>query len=142
MVNPVERIDLLSQIEEPAFSTLEFHESLIDIFQSLRDLHTRYLLPLFPFRGNVAFLPFLIEEFYDENDEKRANPRYVVFFISSVLKPTRTSIPISGPASRSSIGTASISRLPCGGVPTTTRGATPMPTAAGDRGTDDSSAFN
>ena len=36
-----------------------------EIFHSLRDLHTNYLLPG-PYRGRVAFLPFLVEEFFED----------------------------------------------------------------------------
>src|SRR5690606_37153901 len=42
-------------------SDLDFHREMIDILDSLRDLHTCYRLPR-PFRGKVAWLPFLIEE--------------------------------------------------------------------------------
>jgi peptidase S41-like protein len=43
-----------------------------EIFHSVRDLHTNYLLPA-PFNGKIAYLPFLIEE-YQATD----GPRYVV----------------------------------------------------------------
>jgi hypothetical protein len=35
---------------------LEFHEEMLDIFTSLRDLHTNYMLPK-PFSDNFAILP-------------------------------------------------------------------------------------
>jgi hypothetical protein len=80
--NPVERLAVLSRrLDDDAFSTLEFHEELIEIFTSLRDLHTRYALPE-PFLRQAAFLPFLVEEFYDESDTRRANRRYVVSHFS------------------------------------------------------------
>lgn len=53
---------------------IEFHKEMVDIFTSLRDLHTNYVLPA-PYRGKVAFLPFFIEQYYD-NEEKRW--RYIV----------------------------------------------------------------
>jgi hypothetical protein len=34
-------------------------------FQSVRDLHTNYLLPE-PYSGKIAYLPFLVEEYHDE----------------------------------------------------------------------------
>ena len=36
-----------------------------EIFHSLRDLHTNYLLPD-PYACRVAFLPFLVEEFFED----------------------------------------------------------------------------
>jgi hypothetical protein len=38
----------------------EFHLALTEVFTSLRDCHTNYVLPE-PYRRRVAFLPFLIE---------------------------------------------------------------------------------
>ena len=43
-----------------------------DIFHSVRDLHTNYLLPA-PFNGKIAFLPFLIEEYFEDGE-----PTYLV----------------------------------------------------------------
>jgi hypothetical protein len=76
-VNPVQRLHLLEYhlgqlLAEELPDALEFHAEMIDIFTSLRDLHTNYLLPL-PFRDATAFLPFLIEEYF-ENGE----PHYLV----------------------------------------------------------------
>ena len=42
----------------------EFHDEMISIFASLKDLHTTYVLPQ-PYRSHVAFLPFMIEECID-----------------------------------------------------------------------------
>lgn len=49
-----------------------FHAEMSEIFHSMRDLHTNYLLPP-PFAGQVAFLPFLVEEFHTDD-----GPRYLV----------------------------------------------------------------
>jgi hypothetical protein len=76
-VNPVQRLRLL-QARLDAASTQNlppgaaFHAEMSEIFHSMRDLHTNYLLPD-PYRGQVAFLPFLVEEFFD-----RGEPRYLV----------------------------------------------------------------
>jgi hypothetical protein len=48
---------------------IEFHDELSRIFNSLRDLHTVYRLP-FPFRGRVAWLPFLVEECWEKGYRK------------------------------------------------------------------------
>ncbi|MDI9396143.1 MAG: S41 family peptidase [Euryarchaeota archaeon] len=71
-VNPVQRLRLLEyhlgQTQEDQLpDALDFHAEMIDIFMSVRDLHTNYLLPQ-PFRSVTAYLPFLIEE-YIENGE-------------------------------------------------------------------------
>jgi Peptidase family S41 len=69
-VNPVQRLRLLrvrlerqtSEIMDPEWL---FHAELSGIFHSVRDLHTNYLLPS-PFAGKVAFLPFRVEEYFDD----------------------------------------------------------------------------
>ncbi|MGW8251209.1 MAG: S41 family peptidase, partial [Anaerolineales bacterium] len=48
---------------------IEFHNEMTRIFNSLRDLHTTYRLP-YPFRGKTAWLPFIIEEYW-EGDHRR-----------------------------------------------------------------------
>lgn len=64
-VNPVQRLRLLwVRLERQTPETVDpewlFHAELSEIFHSVRDLHTNYLLPS-PFAGKVAFLPFLVE---------------------------------------------------------------------------------
>jgi cytosine/adenosine deaminase-related metal-dependent hydrolase len=76
--NPVQALRLLhyriSQMPEDDLpSEIEFHQEITRIFTSNRDLHTNYLLP-FPFRQHTAFLPFVIEQFFDEQEK----PRYIV----------------------------------------------------------------
>ncbi|MBO3752775.1 hypothetical protein J5X84_42570 [Streptosporangiaceae bacterium NEAU-GS5] len=64
-INPAQRLRLLiARIDEDGAGEPEwrFHAELLDIFTSLRDLHTRYTLP-HPFSDAVAFLPFRIKEF-------------------------------------------------------------------------------
>src|SRR5215831_3608461 len=43
---------------------IEFHGQMQRIFTSVRDIHTNYTLPA-PFKNMTAFLPFLIEEYFD-----------------------------------------------------------------------------
>ncbi|MFI9206453.1 S41 family peptidase [Streptomyces sp. NPDC053048] len=69
-VNPVQRLRVLRRrLERQTEDTMPkewiFHAELSEIFHSVRDLHTNYLLPD-PFAGKVAFLPFLIEECTDD----------------------------------------------------------------------------
>jgi Peptidase family S41 len=76
-VNPVQRLRLLRarlerQTEEKMDPETRFHAEMSEIFHSVRDLHTNYLLPA-PFAGKIAYLPFQIEEYFE--DEER---RYVV----------------------------------------------------------------
>ncbi len=47
-----------------------FHDEMIDIFHSLRDLHTNYILPA-SYQGSVAFLPFLVEEYFEGRPPRR-----------------------------------------------------------------------
>jgi hypothetical protein len=75
-VNPVQRLRLLrARLERQTAQTMppewSFHAELSEIFHSVRDLHTNYLLPA-PFNGKVAYLPFEVEEYAD------GGQRYVV----------------------------------------------------------------
>jgi hypothetical protein len=68
-VNPVQRLRLMrARLERATSATLEpewkFHAEISEIFHSVRDLHTNYLLPT-PFNGKVAYLPFLVERYTD-----------------------------------------------------------------------------
>lgn len=65
-VNPVQSLRVLRRrLERQTPQTMPqewiFHAELSEIFHSVRDLHTNYLLP-YPFTGKIAFLPFQIEE--------------------------------------------------------------------------------
>jgi hypothetical protein len=81
-IDPTQRLKLLLQSLEqiPAASLpseAEFHRELTEIFTSVRDLHTNYLLPA-PFNKMTAFLPFMIEDYFDGG--KR---RYVVSHVAT-----------------------------------------------------------
>ncbi|MFI6483318.1 S41 family peptidase [Nonomuraea sp. NPDC050663] len=73
-INPVARLRLLlTRLERSEdISEWELHSELIEIFNSVRDLHTRYALPGV-FEGDVAVLPFTVKAFAD--GERR---RYLV----------------------------------------------------------------
>ena len=69
-VNPVQRLRLLrTRLERQTAETMDpewvFHAELSRTFHSVRDLHTNYILPL-PFSGKIAFLPFQVEEYFDD----------------------------------------------------------------------------
>jgi len=73
-VNPVQALRLLAQqlnetTESSMGSEIQFHNKLTRIFNSLRDLHTSYWLPV-PFRGKTAWLPFLIEQIQEQGETK------------------------------------------------------------------------
>jgi hypothetical protein len=70
-VNPVQRLRLLrTRLERQTAETMDpewmFHAELSRTFHSVRDLHTNYILPL-PFSGKIAFLPFQVEEYFDDH---------------------------------------------------------------------------
>jgi hypothetical protein len=67
-VDPVQRLKLLRR-KVGSLTEREFHNEMISIFKEMRDLHTNYILPA-PYNQNTAFLPFLMEEYF-ENDERR-----------------------------------------------------------------------
>ncbi|MEE8625848.1 MAG: S41 family peptidase [Acidiferrobacterales bacterium] len=75
-VDPVQKLRLIQhRLDQTTSATMDsefqFHRDMIEIFTSVRDLHTNYLLPA-PFADKVAFLPFDVEEFF-ENKE----PHYI-----------------------------------------------------------------
>jgi C-terminal processing protease CtpA/Prc len=75
-VDPVQRLRLvLHRLEEggaePHRTEFAFHREMLEIFNSVRDLHTNYLLPA-PFGDKVAFLPFGVEEYFDDGE-----PHYI-----------------------------------------------------------------
>src|SRR5438105_681714 len=84
-INPIQRLKLLKYRLETKGSEMEpvmqFHQRLLEIFASLRDVHTSYFLPT-PFRDQIAFLPFLVEQYF-EPDGRRG--RVEKFLISRVL---------------------------------------------------------
>src|SRR5436853_2529285 len=66
-IDPIQRLKLLKyrlETKHRMEDEMQFHKRLLEIFASLRDIHTRYLLPS-PFKNRVAFLPFLVEEYFD-----------------------------------------------------------------------------
>ena len=73
-VDPIQRLRLLRYRLDEAMDgvlgpEIEFHNELSRIFNSLRDLHTRYRLPA-PFLGKTAWLPFLVEEIRENGENK------------------------------------------------------------------------
>lgn len=72
-VDPVQRLRLVKYRIEQAEEgerpdALAFHNELLEIFTLLRDLHTNYLLAA-PYSDKTAYLPFLIEEYFDEQKQ-------------------------------------------------------------------------
>jgi hypothetical protein len=71
-IDPLRRLELLKLRLAELPSDIAFHHEMSEIFMSLRDLHTNYLLPR-PYSRAVAFLPFQIESCL-----LRGRRRYVV----------------------------------------------------------------
>ncbi|MQU73991.1 peptidase S41 [Sinorhizobium medicae] len=63
-VDPVQRLKTMMLRLGSIGNENEFHRQMIATFVSVQDLHTNYLLPE-PYRSAVAFLPFMVEEYYD-----------------------------------------------------------------------------
>ncbi len=80
-VDPLQRLKLLRR-RIAVLSELEFNREMLAIFTELRDLHTNYLLPE-PFQRRTALLPFLMEEFY-ENDTRQ----YMVSHLATGFRHT------------------------------------------------------
>jgi C-terminal processing protease CtpA/Prc len=75
-IDPIQRLQLL-RLRQDALDEREFHSELLDVFNSLRDLHTNYTLPRH-YWSNFAFLPFRVEEYYDDDRERK----YLVSWVS------------------------------------------------------------
>jgi hypothetical protein len=80
-VNPLQLLKLLKyrlgtkgRKLEPVMS---FHNRLLDIFVSLRDVHTSYYLPS-PFVFQMAFLPFLIEQCFEPDARRQRREKFLV----------------------------------------------------------------
>jgi Amidohydrolase family/Peptidase family S41 len=91
-VDPVQRLRLLRDrlatlTEETRGSEVEFHRELAEIFASVRDLHTNYLLPA-PFGSRTAFLPFLVERCVDPPADGGAERFLVTKVAASLAHPT------------------------------------------------------
>lgn len=86
-------IRLLEMKEGELPSEMQFHQRMMEIFASTRDLHTMYLLPA-PFKDHVAYLPFLIEQYFEGS---RKGGRVGKFMVSRVVKEFYQSIPNAGP---------------------------------------------
>ncbi len=74
-VDPIQKLKLIAhKLEERDWSGMwsewAFHKEMIEIFNSVRDLHTNYFLPS-PFASYIAFLPFTIECYYDEENNRQ-----------------------------------------------------------------------
>lgn len=75
-VRPIQRLRVLQRrlqqeanIPAGEQDELTFHNTLTQIFYSVRDLHTSYQLPR-PYRDYIAYLPFEVAPFY-ENEQRR-----------------------------------------------------------------------
>jgi len=71
-VDPVQKLRLIRhRLDASTSASMDsefiFHRQMIEVFTSLRDLHTNYLLPA-PFADKVAFLPFSIEEYFENGE--------------------------------------------------------------------------
>ncbi len=91
-VDAVQRLRLLRDrlamlTDETRGSEVEFHRELADIFASVRDLHTNYMLPA-PFNGRTAFLPFLVERVVDPPSDAGAEHFIVTKVTASLSHPT------------------------------------------------------
>src|SRR5215203_7078146 len=71
-IDPIQQLKLLrfhlAEWNEDLESTISFHRRMLSIFGSTRDLHTLYLLPE-PYKNCTAYLPFLIEQCFENGIE-------------------------------------------------------------------------
>ncbi|MFT5097933.1 MAG: hypothetical protein ACI9HY_000039 [Planctomycetaceae bacterium] len=102
-IDPVQRLKLiqhrLSQ-QTPATADTEytFHREMLEVFNSVRDLHTNYLLPA-PYNKVSAFMPFNIESYFEKKLERYVASHFMQGFSHSHFRPgveilTWNSVPI------------------------------------------------
>jgi C-terminal processing protease CtpA/Prc len=68
-IDPLQRLRLLRRRVPQLPSEIAFHHEMTEVFTSLRDLHTNYILPLH-FARMAAFLPFRVERCFDAGATK------------------------------------------------------------------------
>lgn len=94
-IEPIQRLKLLKfrleTKEHKMESGMQFHKRMLATFASLRDLHTVYSLPT-PFCEQVAFLPFLIEQYFE------GESKIEKFMVSRVVKKFVQRTPKAWPA--------------------------------------------
>ncbi len=90
-VDPVQRLRLLKHrlanlrpADKPR--EMDFHREMTEIFNSVRDLHTNYLLPA-PFAAHTAFLPFQVESFFDAGVRRYLVTRLIAGFSHATFAP-------------------------------------------------------
>jgi C-terminal processing protease CtpA/Prc len=81
-IDPIQRLRLLKfrlmeSKDESLLNGRDFHKRMVEIFASTRDLHTLYLLPA-PFRDRVAFLPFLIEQYFEGSSRRNRTEKFMI----------------------------------------------------------------
>ncbi len=84
-IDPIQRLKLLKyrlETKHRMEDEMQFHKRLLEIFASLRDIHTRYLLPS-PFGNRVAFLPFLVEQYFDTDRQGNRVEKFLVSRIAT-----------------------------------------------------------
>jgi C-terminal processing protease CtpA/Prc len=89
-IDPVRRLRTLeASLEANAGSEaddLPFHREMVAILSDCRDMHTGYYLPR-PFDRCVAFLPFHLEEYYEEAERRYVVPRLLSDFPEIKAEP-------------------------------------------------------
>jgi hypothetical protein len=84
-VDPLQRLRLLRHRLPQCKSDRDFHAEMTDIFTSLHDLHTTYLLPA-PFKYAYAWLPFKVEAYWDGNRRKYLVARVADWFTRGTFR--------------------------------------------------------
>ena len=85
-VAPIQQLTLLKSRLDHIQDDLQFHNQMTEIFNSVRDLHTNYLLPS-PFRELTAFLPFQVEAYWEKKARKYLVSHVVDGFRHATFKP-------------------------------------------------------
>jgi C-terminal processing protease CtpA/Prc len=78
-VDPLQRLRLLQRRLPQLGGEIAFHHEMTEIFTSVRDLHTNYILPA-NFSEMTAFLPFQVEACFENNVRKYIVSRTVPGF--------------------------------------------------------------
>lgn len=84
-VRPVQRLRLLRD-ELNDMTARQFHSDLLEIFNSVRDLHTNYMLPDPPAKL-IKYLPFKIESYFENKRRRYAMTHWIAGFSHETFVP-------------------------------------------------------
>jgi hypothetical protein len=85
-VRPIQRLKVLRSNIKGIESDFDFHNEMTEIFNSVRDLHTNYVLPA-PFPNRISYLPFQVEACWKDGARSYIVSRWIAGFRDDKFTP-------------------------------------------------------